>query len=563
MILQALYEYAQRKQDELSEDGFENLEIKYLILIDESGSLVDLISTIENKKGHVFAKVPKRVERSGIRPKASLLVDNVEYVISSEAKREAFISRIEALPDSVRNTKEISAVISFYCDNKVNGLDKITECELWDECKKSNGYISFKLSGSPVIIPQITSICDYHRSEIERLNEGDDGICLITGNRGTIARLHPATPIAGSKSIAKLVGFQLHCGYDSYGKNQAYNAPVSIKAASAYTRALNHLINSEKNSIIIGSDTVLFWAEKNTTSYDLESVFSLFFSKNSDDPDRFTREVKNLFTSVYTGKFNQDEVDSNFYVLCLSPNSARLSVRYWEIGKVSTFAKRIAQHFEDLEIVRASWECEYLSLHQILSAVAINSDVRNLPSSLMGEVSRSIFRGLPYPTALAHQCIRRIRAEQKVTRARAAILKACLNRKNRNKEVSMALDPNCDNKGYLLGRLFAVYERIQQDTHPGINATIADGFFDSASTIPAAVFARLTRLNRHHMNNYENQGLKIIREREIEEIMSKLDAFPSFLDIDQQAFFSIGYYHEKRSLFENNNQSQNIKGDSV
>ena len=77
MILQALYEYAQRKGDELPEDGFEDVEIKYLIKIREDGSFVDFVSTIENKKGHVYSKVPMRVERTS-SPKASLLLDNID-----------------------------------------------------------------------------------------------------------------------------------------------------------------------------------------------------------------------------------------------------------------------------------------------------------------------------------------------------------------------------------------------------------------------------------------------------------------------------------------------------
>lgn len=588
MILQALYDYAQRKGDVLPEDGFEDVEIKYLIKIREDGSLVDLISTVEGKKGHVYEKVPMRVSRSGKTPKASLLLDNLGYVLLDEAKREAFIRLIENLPDEVKSTKEINAVLAFYRENRANGLDKIASSELWEECQKTTGYLSFQLEGAEKIVPQIDAVREYQRKLTAQKSESDDsedtaeivnGICLITGEKAVISRLHAATAIIGAKSNAKLVGFQKNSGYDSYGKEQSYNAPVSVKAEAAYTKALNYLIKDERakgNRFRLGNDTVVFWAEKSEAEA-FEPLFGLPFATNFDDPDCDVQEVKNLLSAPFIGKL--EVIDSNFYVLCLSPNAARISVRFWETGKVAEFAKRIKQHFDDFEIVRAPYESEYreyLNLYQILCATTRsteakpNGNIEDVVPNLIGSVMQSILKGVPYPTTLQQQCIRRIRAEKdykddsgkwhyKVTRARAAILKAYINRLNRQKniqEVSVALDKNCAGIGYLLGRLFAVYEKVQQDTHPNLNATITDRFYGAASTNPVTVFTQLNRLNQHHLANYENKGLRTVREKEIGEIMDKIASFPAHLDLNAQSMFAIGYYHEKQSFF---NKTENLE----
>ena len=593
MILQALYDYAQRKGDVLPEDGFEDVEIKYLIKIREDGSLVDLISTVEGKKGHVYEKVPMRVSRSGKTPKASLLLDNVGYVLLDEAKREAFIRLIENLPDEVKSMKEINAVLAFYRENRANGLDKVASSELWEECQKTTGYLSFQLEGAEKIVPQIDAVREYQRKLTAQNSESDDddfseksvnGICLITGEKSTISRLHHGTPIIGAKSNPKLVSFQKGSGYDSYGKQQSYNAPVSVKAELAYTKALKYLINSKDNHFILGGNpkdkekkkecnTIVFWAEKNEAE-PFEPLFGLPFATNFDDPDRDVQEVKNLLSAPFIGKL--EVIDSNFYVLCLSPNAARISVRFWETGKVAEFAKRIKQHFDDFEIVRAPYESEYLNLYQILCATTRsteakpNGNIEDVVPNLIGSVMQSILKGVPYPTTLQQQCIRRIRAEKdykddsgkwhyKVTRARAAILKAYINRLNRQKniqEVSVVLDKNCAGIGYLLGRLFAVYEKVQQDTHPNLNATITDRFYGAASTNPVTVFTQLNRLNQHHLANYENKGLRTVREKEIGEIMDKIDSFPAHLDLNAQSMFAIGYYHEKQSFF---NKTENLE----
>ena len=225
----------------------------------------------------------------------------------------------------------------------------------------------------------------------------------------------------------------------------------------------------------------------------------------------------------------------------------------------------IKQHFEDFEIVRPSFDDkEYLNLYQILSATALEYKMDNVAPNLIGSVMQSILKELPYPTTLQQQCIRRIRAEQKVTRERAAILKAYINRLNRQKnikEVSVALDRTNENTGYLLGRLFAAFEKVQQESaDTELNSTITDRFYGAASTNPVTVFTQLMRLNRNHMSKLKskNRGLQINREKEIGEIMEKIDSFPAHLDLNEQSYFAIGYYHEKQSFFTKNEQTEGV-----
>ena len=588
MILQALYEYAQRKGASLPEDGFENIEIKYLIEIRRDGSFVNLVSMIKDKKGKTYL-LPQRVGRSGKNSWQSpfLLWDNIGFVLRepkeikddekkqkeantyAENQNNAFIKNIESLPEDVKKDMGVAAVIKFYTSNKANGFDKVRLSEYWEECKKSNGNFSFILNAETDLVAQAPAVKEYQRNRMlqnedpedsEKEQENTSGICLLTGEKGPSARLHTATPILGSKSNAKFVGFQKTSGYDSYGKEQAYNAPVSQKAAAAYTKALNYLIKSDKNHFSLGKDTVIFWAEKEDKEYNFESIFSVYFSAGAqpDDPDKCVKEVKNLFAAIYTGKL--ERIDSNFYVLCLSPNAARISVRFWETGKVKDFAERIRQYFVDFDIVRVPDDPEYLNLYKILSATAFEHKMENVAPNLIGSVVQSILKGTPYPVSLLQQCIRRIRAEQKVTRERAAILEAYINRYNKfhgiNEEVTVALDRNCKNKGYLVGRLFAVLEKVQQDTHPRLNATITDRYYGAASTNPVTVFPQLLKLNQHHLSNYANKKTKSDRENELGEIINALDAFPAHLTLEEQARFAIGYYHEKQSFFEKNNKSE-------
>jgi CRISPR-associated protein Csd1 len=285
----------------------------------------------------------------------------------------------------------------------------------------------------------------------------------------------------------------------------------------------------------------------------LESNFAWFFSAPpKDDPDRGVRAVKSLYKSVQSGALPAGAGD-RFYVLGLSPNAARLAVRLWKVGTIAEFAERIKMHFDDLEIVRGPKEKEFLSLNELLNATALQYEQKNIPPNLAAAVLTSALDGTPYPKTLLQQCLRRIRAERHVTRARAAILKAYLNRFNRRfgnkEEISMALDRTNTSPGYRLGRLFAVLDKIQEEASPGINATIRDRFYGSASSSPVAVFSQLLKLKNHHLAKL-GQGRKVFMEKEIGEIMSELRDFPAHLSMDEQARFAIGYYQQRQSFFE-------------
>jgi CRISPR-associated protein Csd1 len=565
MILKALYDYYQRKaadpNSHIAPKGWEWKEIPYRIVIDKNGNFVAIEDMREGEGKRRARKflVPQSVKRT-VGKAANLLWDNIEYALGANPRnREDKEERFNLFKDRIRkeididNSPNVQHLIRFLENDPIQQIENSGYAELWNKILEENPFIVFKIDEE-----QHNSICDdINNLKNSKEDESPDGVCLITGEKTNVARLHPSIKgvRGGNTQGGALVSYNLPA-FNSYYKTQNYNAPISNNATFAYTTALNVLLGKDsKNNITIADSTIVFWSEKKSEEIDPEEIFPWVITMQKtdiNDPNRGVEKIEKLFESIFTGKYSQAKTN-HFYVLGLSPNAARISVRFWKAPSVEDFGLNIKKHFNDFDIVHGPKEPKYLSLYQILSATALQYKMENVPPNLAGAVIESIIDGTPYPTSLLQQCIRRIRAEQSVNRTRAAILKAYLNRFNKiykqnEKEINMSLDPNNTNVAYLTGRLFAVLEKIQEEANPGINATIRDRFYGAASSSPITVFPRLLNLKNSHLKKL-NEGRKIYFEKLIGEILSEVKSFPTNLSLNEQANFAIGYYHQRQDFF--------------
>jgi len=561
--------------------GWEWVEIPYEIIINDRGELLNIRYTAEGegkiKRYHKYL-VPHREIRTGKKVKAYLLWDNVEYALGAnprgrddiEQRHADFINKINSELSSYK-IEQVESLVNFLNNDPLKQIENNKEfTETWNKMQEENAFVVFSISGDPG-----KTICDYVPKDYnnKKLEQTDSGICLVTGKKGSsVALTHsPIKGVRGTNTTGgAVISFNLSA-FNSYGKEQNMNAPVSNEAAFAYTTALNMLLSKDSsNKTSVGDSTIIFWSSKKESFLNLEDKLPWFFADApKDDPDRGVEAVKALYQAVYTGKPPYDE-GNQFYVLCLSPNAARISVRLWKEGNVYDFAEKIKMHFDDFAIIHNKDDIEFMCLNKILRAVAPEYKLENVPPNLAGSVVASVFEGSPYPLTLLHQSIRRIRAERHVNRARAAIIKSYFNRFNRVnnlsvKEITMALDKSNTNTGYLLGRLFSLLEQVQNasNNYKEPNAGIRDRFYGAFSSAPVSVLPILEKLYGHHLGKLENS--KVFFESIKTEIIDKLNAdkIPAHLTMEQQALFAVGYYHQRQEFFKGKSKEEKTEDSNI
>ena len=562
MILQALYDYYQRKAADPDPDparrlpafGLEEREIPFLIELAADGrplGIKDTRRTEGKKKVAQRYLAPHSIKRA-CNVAANLLCDTAEYVLGVGARgkpervaeqHQAFRQRIAKLPESARQDVGIQAIEAFYTQH---GPEALAQEADWPEIAEKNPILSFRLAGDSDLIcqrPAVISACLQAESIAD-----DHATCLVTGLPTSVERLHTAIKgVWGAQSSgASLVSFNLDA-FTSFNKTQGDNAPISPAAAFAYTTALNHLLDrNSRQRIQVGDASTVFWAQKEDA--EAESGFAAIFGE-LDDPDARTEQVRALLESVHGGKFSGERGENRFYVLGLAPNAARLAVRFWYAAPLHEIARRYQAWFADLKMVHGPNEPEYPSLFRLLSACAVQRKADNIPPNLGGNIMQAILAGSPFPASWLNAAVMRCRAEQNVIYLRAAIIKACLKRlqHTHEKELKPMRDTQNDSPSYRLGRLFATLEKIQEEAiNPG--ATIRDRYYGAASSTPVAVFTTLLRLKNHHLSKLDKKRV-VFFEQEIGEIMSALSDFPKHLSLQEQGRFAIGYYHQPQYFF--------------
>lgn len=576
MILQRLAEHYDRMVAEgmnIAPPGSSVQKISFCIVLELDGtlnSIEDLRRPDGNRLRPRDLVVPGQSKPSGSGLNPCFLWDNAEYLLGFSAKPErrkrawrAFEAFREAhLHEEKSINNPAYTALCVFLRSWTSEQAAVHAAEL---AEKATHFGVFRIAGS---LKHLHEIINVPETGTGGESEQAMAMCLVSGKVAPAARLHEPKikgVVDAQASGALLVSFNAPA-FTSYGKDQSFNAPVSTEIMFKYATALNHLLSRRDRRVLLGDATIVFWADHANW---LENVFSELFSgavaQNVEEDKQRVDRARSLLSHLQSGTQHADAspdgVPTRFFILGLSPNAARVSVRIWIEEDASVLEARLRKHVRDFELFSGRDEPP-LPLWRVVAATdrAIrdasgrlkNFDTTAVSPQLSGDLSRAVLTGNAYPESLIATMILRIRSDGEVAFPRVSAIKGCLVRNSRLRgaplEVPVQLDPQSMNLAYRCGRLFAVLEKAQTDSLGDISSTIKDKFFSSASATPSLVFPRLFRLNGHHVAKL-SPGTKVFYERLIGSLMTAPFEFPKRFNLEEQGLFIVGYFQQRQDLY--------------
>ena len=592
MILQSLVQYyeALEQKGEITRPGWCNAKVSFALELSHDGDLRRVISLkIERERGkktvlepQVF-KVPQMVTRSsGVS--ANFLCDNSSYLLGIDNKGKPERSKECFQYAKEKHLEVLSGIDSLPAKAVVQYFEK------WDpDTARENPVLAEVLeevvAGANLVfwveddyVQEADEIRSAWEEYCENSSDGPRGICLVTGHKMGISRIHGTIKgVQGAQSSgAALVSFNAPA-FESYGKEQSFNAPVGDYAVYAYTTALNHLLADRRHVTTIGDTTVVYWSEDGEEAY--QDVFLSVSEPSNNNYEIVDSVFKNLEAGKavhISGVTESISMDQHFYILGLAPNAARIAVRFFYKDNFGNILRHMKEHYNRMEIVKPAWDSvQYFGVWRMLMETVNKKSREKKPvSNMAGAVYRAIVSGDRYPNSIYQAVLGRIRAEQddgdsgiyKITRGRVAIIKAFLLRNGTcdKEEVTMTLNEGSNNVAYTLGREFSVLEEIQEEANPGINTTIKDRYFNSACATPASIFPILFKLKNSHIRKMRDKKKEIYYEKLLRDLQNKIpvsnemiSAYPKRLSLEEQGMFVLGYYHQTQKRFEKKTKEEN------
>lgn len=517
--------------------GWQKRPVDYVINIDLNGNVLDMTPLTQQagkKKIRRTFELPEEPKGRTSGIKAAFLCDNRDYFFGLEPKRGK--AKFEAaadlhnkvLHDSTSDAAE--AIKKFFISPKQP-----------DSTEPTGNYI-FAVLGR--YAHEDEDIRKAWNAYVENSADGKVIRCLVSGKHDQVAVLHGKIKLPGVKmSAAPLISINEESAL-SYGNTlDGPAARIGQSSSFAYVTALNDLLSDSKHNKRFEKDTLVYWAEG--ADENEAEVFSWLSEPEESD----TSKIDALMRVIATGGRPNPEgcdISKTFYLLCLAPNAARISVRYFLKSSFGMVIENILSHYARLEITGIR-QRQYITPKDILRETASEKSASGPAPLLGGQLLRTITIGGIYPMTLYIALLTRIHAGEKINRTKAAVIKAVLI-KNYNSEVAaVALNKDSMNIPYTLGRLFYLLEYLQEQANGTSN--IRQKYFSSACSSPRSVFPTLLSLSMHHADKLDNDAWF---EKQKCELLSRLnanDSFPSTLNLQQQGEFIIGYYHQQQDRY--------------
>ena len=606
-MLRALYDYAQAHPEIVLPLGWAYRTIDFVVDLPVSGPGIIGVRALDKSDRRVACpsagKITSGADAHPIAEKASVAIClDVPEPLSDAQQKKLDTKRSNFLDRFVSGQQDVPAfgqIIAALSDPVV--LDDM-QTKFLDAGGQAGNYVSFSVGGIDLWqIPEVRTWWEHARNPSGG-PPSFDYLDVVTGEPCEPARLWTAMrgecARGGQSSGVSLVSFNAPA-FDTYiepGESddngpQGKNCPVSESTMSAVMDAAIYLSSRAPN---VGNLRLCHWYAGEVSKDDdpLASVLdSLFFpaGKSESELDELNgaamdAEADRLARAPFTGDIPPGLENMRYHMLYLQPESARMVIRKYEVGRYSELHDAVAAWFADLELVSSAGYVSrklprlYSLLAGLLSPVELakKSDRMAPLQPHVAAILDACFHNRNIPDCIAYRAFTAFRSGMypgaggdinwALQYRRVQWLRLWVNRTARMKkgdanmsEISTTVDKGLAGPAYVCGRLMAAYDMTQQ-VAAKLKSSVVSRYFTACSQGPAMVLGRLQSMSVHHLDAISSDNpAKAVLQNALAEIWSQIDGpIPARLTVAEQAYFACGYWQEMAAL----KSVLSVKGDS-
>lgn len=553
MLLQELVAFSYSDQMELPPTLYVESPVRYLIVLDQGGRFQQMIDTADSSSRATRRGTPRLVPQiqrsSGIKP--LLLADKADYVLGYVGEGDkpervaqchaAFQESVSAC-EAATHAPLVTAVKTF--------LEKMPANVVTDPNFDPSATITFRVDDEfPIDLPSVQA--HWANTNDPEIQNAPVMQCVVCGNeRPVLARLQAkikGVP-GGQTSGTSIISANAHA-FESFGLEESLIAPTCGNCGERFTKALNYLLSSDEHCLRIGGAAFVVWTRENF-------AFDWFGLLNQPSSEQSLALLESLKSGGWPASVEADR----FFACSLSGSGGRTVVRDWIDTTVGNAKQTVKAWFQRQNIVDSYGQTTAPLGIYALATATVRDPRRELGPPTVRTLMRSAMTGTPVPQNLLGSTLQRCQVGERdrrgnwehVTTNRAALIKLVLSSLNQNGDKEdrlVGLDEANNSVGYQCGRLLAVLEEVQREAIRGVNQTVADRFYGTASTAPRSVLPRLVQGAQPHLAKLErdNRGAAIALRSRLESIIGHIPAtpFPATLSMTEQGMFTLGYYHQR------------------
>lgn len=613
MLIQALCEYADKQLEKTTPDGWQEQNISFRITLTSEGDIKDITDvrhkiTETDKKGKEKIKyIPDVIvlpERTSTSLAPNIIEHRALYIFGLNYENDKFNPNDRT--DKARKSQEahMKRNVAFFkdihtpvCEAYVKFLQKwepknetenpvlLSFIKEFSKEFSTGAYYGFCLETGELLEEdaEFKAAYDSYLIKEKAKNANEKAICGVYGKMLTPARIHDKIKFPGCNASGGLLVSFNEEAFNSYGKKQSYNANISEDAMKKYTFALNYLLGDRQHYKTFDDLVMVYFAMKSDDKEECDAFSSLLDDfgqkapeeKGADTVVQTDTDLNVLMGTAVNGGLTEltdngvsDDVD--FYIIGMTPNSSRISVKFFWHGKFGTIIDNLKKFQQDLQIGYKPRNIFFSQIRKEL--ISPKSSADKVPPALMSALTLSALQGTPFPASLLSTVIKRIKIDAdsdtnhfiKLNLIRAGIIKACLNRNNINsgkEKIGMTWDDNNLNPAYVCGGLFSIYEELQKKSATSkLNRTIKDAYFSSACSCPNVIMPKLEKLSQHHLRKLRDDPIGGYLAKLQRLLITKLNGkFPATLTLDEQGQFIVGYYQMNSYLYLSKEEKEKLR----